>query len=196
MNCLPCLKGYPTNLYQDLERVMHSSRASSLSTSSHHRLREQQQGMETLRQACTQIAGVKPQGGSDTEVVFESSPQSSSGGTSTSSGRLREQSRMMEQVKHSAYITRRQRVLIIYHLLDVSHDATRNSQRFNMSSTRTWSAPRTHPFTRRIRSPPPYQASASVPGILQTGSLTGSTGMSTVTNAGGTPVAHTPGMCV
>ena len=136
MNCLPCLKGYPTNLYQDVERVMHSSRASSSSTSSHHRLREQQQGMETLRQACTQIAGVKPQGGSDTEVVFESSPQNSSGGTSTSSGRLREQSRMMEQVKNSAYITRRQRVLIIYHLLDVSHDATRNSQRFNMG-TRT-----------------------------------------------------------
>jgi hypothetical protein len=136
MNCLPCLKGYPTNLYQDVERVMHSSRASSSSTSSHHRLREQQQGMETLRQACTQIAGVKPQGGSDTEVVFESSPQNSSGGTSTSSGRLREQSRMMEQVKNSAYITRRQRVLIIYHLLDVSHDATRNSKRFNMG-TRT-----------------------------------------------------------
>ena len=135
MNCLPCLKGYPTNLYQDLERVMHSSRASSSSTSSHHRLREQQQGMETLRQACTQIAGVKPQGGSDTEVVFESSPQSSSGGTSTSSGRLREQSRMMEQVKLSVYITRRQRVLIIYHLLDVSHDATRNSRRFKSTPT-------------------------------------------------------------
>ena len=135
MNCLPCLKGYPTNLYQDVERVMHSSRASSSSTSSHHRLREQQQGMETLRQACTQIAGVKPQGGSDTEVVFESSPQSSSGGTSTSSGRLREQSRMMEQVKLSVYITRRQRVLIIYHLLDVSHDATRNSRRFKSTPT-------------------------------------------------------------
>ena len=77
---------------------MRISRASSSSTSSHPRPRQQQQG-EALRHAFT---AVEPQRGSDTEVEGKSPSQGSSGGTSTSSGRLKEQLRMMEQVKHNA----------------------------------------------------------------------------------------------